>query len=87
MAKLLYQPVGIVTGMIAGLIAGKLFERVWALISDEEPADPEDREATWAEIVLSAAIGGAIFAAVRAAVRRAGAMGFERATGAWPGEE
>lgn len=87
MAQLLYKPVGLVVGAIAGVIANKLFEKVWGMLSDQEPADPEDRDAGWAEIVASAAIGGAIFATVRALVRRGGAKGFERATGIWPGSE
>lgn len=86
MARLMYKPVGILAGMIAGLIASKLFERVWGLISEDDPPDPEDREAGWTEILASAAIGGAIFAAVRALVRRGGAKGFKRATGVWPGD-
>ncbi len=87
MAKLMYKPVGIIVGMIAGFIASKLFEQVWGMISDDDPADPEDRDGSWPEILASAAIGGAIFATVRALVRRGGAKGFERATGVWPGNE
>lgn len=88
MAKILYKPVGILVGVIAGLIAGQIFERVWALVgSGEEPPDPEDRDAGWVETVVSAALMGAIFGAVRAAVQRGGAKGFERATGIWPGDE
>lgn len=86
MAKLLYKPVGILVGIAAGLVATKLFERVWGLFSDTEPADPEDREAAWVEVLGAAALSGAIFGAVRALIRRGGAKGFERATGVWPGD-
>lgn len=85
MAKVLYKPVSILVGMLAGFLASKAFEQVWGLISDEDPADPDDRDAGWGEVLASAAIGGAIFATVRALVRRSGAKGFERATGVWPG--
>ena len=37
------------------------------------------------EVVLAAAIQGAIFAAVKA-VDRAGARGFTQLTGTWPGD-
>ena len=87
MSSVLYKPVGIVAGMIAGFLASKLFELVWGRISESDPPDPEDRDGGWGEIVASAAISGAIFAAVRAVVRRGGAKGFERATGVWPGSE
>jgi Protein of unknown function (DUF4235) len=36
--------------------------------------------------VLAAAIQGAIFAATKAAIDRAGARGFKQLTGAWPGD-
>jgi hypothetical protein len=86
-AKLLYKPVGILVGVLAGLVATQLFERIWALISDSEPADPDDREAGWVEVVAAATISGAIFGAVRALIQRGGAKGFERATGIWPGDK
>jgi hypothetical protein len=85
MAKILYKPIGILVGVLAGILAGQLFERVWALISDEQPADADDRDAGWGEVLVSAGIQGGIFAFVQALVRRSGAKGFERATGVWPG--
>ncbi len=36
--------------------------------------------------VLAAALQGAVFAATRTAIDRAGANGFRRLTGAWPGD-
>lgn len=87
MAKLLYKPVGIIAGLIAGAIASKLFEAAWGSVTDREPADPTHRQAEWPEIVGSAVLQGAIFAGVRAAVDRVGARGFEQATGVWPGDE
>ena len=86
MAKLLYKPVGILVGLIAGAIAGQVFERLWAKVGSGEPADPEDKDGSWVEIVVSSALMGAIFGAVRAVVQRSGAIGFERATGIWPGD-
>ena len=38
------------------------------------------------EVVLAEAIQGALFAATTAAVDRAGARAFYKATGAWPGD-
>ncbi|HKJ35013.1 MAG TPA: DUF4235 domain-containing protein [Solirubrobacterales bacterium] len=87
MAKLLYKPLGLILGALAGVIASKLFEKVWEAISDEDPADPDDRDAGWGEVLVSAAVSGAIFTAVRALVQRGGAKGFERATGVWPGDK
>ncbi|MEZ5073420.1 MAG: DUF4235 domain-containing protein [Solirubrobacterales bacterium] len=85
--KLIYKPFAIVIGLIAGLLANKAFERVWGAFTDEDPSDPDDRDATWTEVLVSAAVGGAILKVVQALVRRSGALAFERATGVWPGDD
>ncbi|MDQ3103010.1 MAG: DUF4235 domain-containing protein [Actinomycetota bacterium] len=85
--KFIYKPLAIVLGLIAGQIGRKIFERVWGMVADDDPRDPDDRDGTWVEILISAAIGGAIMKTVQALVRRGGAKGFERATGKWPGDE
>ena len=85
--KFIYKPFAIIVGLIAGLIGRKVFEQVWGMVADDDPRDPDDRDGTWAEILASAAIGGAIMKVVQALVRRGGAKGFERATGFWPGDE
>jgi hypothetical protein len=38
-------------------------------------------------VLISAAVSGVIVKVVQALVRRGGAVGFERATGFWPGVE
>lgn len=85
--KFIYKPFAIIVGLIAGMIGRKAFEQVWGMIANEDPRDPDDRDGTWAEIIASAAIGGAIMKVVQALVRRGGAKGFERATGFWPGDD
>lgn len=85
--KFVYKPFAIVVGLIAGILSKKVFEQVWGKIAEDDPRDPDDRDASWAEVIASAAIGGAIIKVVQALVRRGGAKGFERATGYWPGDE
>ena len=87
MAKVVYTPLGIVFGVIGGIIGGAIFKQVWKMITgqDDAPAARES-EYTWAEVLPAAAVQGAIFAAVKAAVDRGGARGFEKLTGAWPGD-
>lgn len=85
--KFIYKPFAIIIGLIAGMIGKKVFEQIWGLVADEDPRDPDDRDAGWAEVLISAAVGGAILKTVQALVRRGGAKGFERATGVWPGDE
>ncbi|SDZ33496.1 Protein of unknown function [Micromonospora pattaloongensis] len=84
-SKIAYRPVGIVLGIAAGALAGALFKQVWKMTGgDGEAPDPTDEHRGWGEIVAAAAVQGAIFGAVRAAVDRAGATGVRRLTGQWP---
>jgi hypothetical protein len=86
-AKIVYKPVGLASGVLGGLVAGALFKSVWKHVSDREDApDATQSEFGWGEILLAAAIQGAIFAVVKAAVDRGSAQGFRRLTGVWPGD-
>lgn len=84
--KLLYKPFGIVLGIIAGLIGRQLFNFAWGKIDAEEPPEATTEMAPLVKVIGAAALQGAIFAAVRAAVNRGGAKGFAHLTGVWPGE-
>lgn len=86
-AKLAYRPFGLVAGVLAGAVSGAVFKQVWKTVSNEEDApDALQSEYPMWEIILSAALQGAIFAATKAAIDRAGAQGFTKLTGAWPGD-
>jgi len=86
--KLLYKPFGLAMGALSGLLAGMLFKRVWRVAGREgDTPNATDRDRGWSEIVLAAALQGAVFGSVKAIVDRAGAAGFARATGVWPGDE
>jgi chorismate-pyruvate lyase len=85
-AKLVYRPIGLLGGVLAGLVSGAIFKQVWKRISHEEDApDALQSEYRMREVVLAAALQGAIFAATKAAVDRLGARGFTKLTGSWPG--
>ena len=86
-AKLAYRPIGLVSGLIAGSLSGIVFKQIWKVVAKEEEAPSAlQSEYRMREVVLAAAIQGAIFAATKAAVDRAGAQGFTQVTGAWPGD-
>ncbi len=85
--KFIYKPFAIIVGLLAGLVGRKVFEKIWGLVADDDPKDPDDYDAGWAEVLVSAAIGGAIMKTVQALIRRGGAKGVERATGFWPGDQ
>jgi predicted metal-dependent enzyme (double-stranded beta helix superfamily) len=83
--KLTYKPVGMLLGAGAGVISGMIFKQVWKLAGhDDDAPNATDRDRSWTEILLAAAIQGAIFAVVKAAVDRAGAAGVQKATGQRP---
>jgi hypothetical protein len=85
--KLVYKPFGLIASVLAGLVAGAVFKRIWSAVADEEEApNAKDQDRTWHEVVTAAAIEGAVFGAVKALVDRAGASGFARVTGVWPGD-
>jgi hypothetical protein len=84
--KLLYKPFGIILGILAGLVGRQVFNFVWGKIDEEEPPEATTEEAPWLKVVGTAALQGAIFAAVRSAVNRSGAKGYAHLTGVWPGE-
>jgi Protein of unknown function (DUF4235) len=86
-AKILYRPVGLVSGALGGIIAGAIFKQVWKRVAHEDdPPGALQREYGWQEVVIAAALHGAIFAVVKAVIDRAGARGFQRISGEWPGD-
>jgi hypothetical protein len=87
LVKLLYKPVGIVFGIIGGVIAKRVFEKLWGLVDDAEPPKPTTKQTSWSKVIGAAAVEGLAFKVTRAAVDRAGAKSFHHVTGAWPGEE
>jgi predicted metal-dependent enzyme (double-stranded beta helix superfamily) len=83
--KIAYKPVGILLGVAAGALAGALFKQAWKLAgNDDDAPNATDEDRGWGEILLAAALQGAIFAVVKAAVDRGGASGVRRLTGEWP---
>jgi len=88
MNKWVYKALGLVVSLLASLLAGAIFKRLWKLTpgSDEVPEATDERSG-WGEILVAAALQGAIFALIKAAFDRATAQGVREVTGEWPGEE
>jgi predicted metal-dependent enzyme (double-stranded beta helix superfamily) len=83
--KIAYKPVGVLLGISAGVIAGAIFKQVWRMASgDDDAPNATDEDRGWGEIVVAAALQGAIFAVVKALVDRGGAAGVRKLTGTWP---
>ena len=83
----LFKPIGIIVGFLSGMVARQLFNKLWGLISDEEPPEATTRNTTVPQLLFATAMQGAILAVVRAFVSRGLAQGWAGITGVWPGEE
>ena len=85
--KLLSKAVGLGVGILGGMLARSAFKKLWqAATGEDEAPTPTDARRGWREILLAAALQGAIFAVVQAALDRATAEGTAKLTGEWPGE-
>jgi len=86
--KLLNKAVGMVVSVIGGMLAQALFKRIWKTATGQQDAPrPTDARRGWGEILLAAALQGAIFAVVQAALDRGTAEGTSKLTGVWPGDD
>src|SRR5215831_2646933 len=88
MGKMKYKAVGLLAGLLGGMVASAIVRKVWEFTPGRDEA-PEaiDTRRSWGEILTAAALQGAIFAVIRAAVERATAASTEKLTGAQPGDE
>jgi uncharacterized protein DUF4235 len=85
--KVLFVPIGILGGLVAGFAAQKGFERVWAIIDDEQAPEVEDRQVSYPKLAMALLLEGAIFRLAKGMVDRGARLGFASVTGRWPGEE
>lgn len=85
--KILFLPIGIGTGLLAGIAAQKAFERIWAVIDDEDPPEPDRRDVPVLKLVAALALEGAIFRLAKGFADRGARSSFAAVTGSWPGED
>lgn len=88
MNKLMYKVLAPLVGVLASLLAGAIFKKLWKFTPgpDEAPQATDERRGWW-EILLAAALHGALLALIKAAFHRAAAEGVRQVTGDWPGDE
>ncbi len=86
-AKVVYRPIGLIGSLVASSIAATVFQLVWKKVAraDDAPTAMQS-EYSMREVLVASAVRGAIVAVVKAVVSRAGARGFTKLTGAWPGD-
>ena len=86
MSRVLFAPVSIAGGLLAGVVATKLFELIWKRVDDQEPPAPQHRQIEPAKLVAALLIEGAIFRLVRGGFDHGARSLFYRGTKRWPGE-
>lgn len=90
MSNLLYKPLRMAVSVLSGILVSAAFKKVWQLAGGEVDEAPKaaDADRGWPEILLAAALHGAVFAVVKAAVDRSAVQAARklRRTRAWPGD-
>jgi len=84
-AKILFTPFSIAFSLVAGLVARKVFDRVWHAIDDEDPPDPGEELEPLPRILVAAGLQAAVFALARVLFDRQARKTFRGLTGTWPG--
>ena len=87
MDKILFTPISVGSGLVAGMIGRRLFSALWGLVDDEQAPRPEHRRVPPVKLVAALAIEGALFALIRGLVDHGSRHAYLRLTGAWPGDE
>ena len=85
--SLVFKPVGIISGLLAGMLGKKVFELVWGLIDNEDAPEPKHRGIDLRKLAIALLIEGAIFRVIRGFAEHGARHGFALLAGEWPGEE
>ena len=85
--KAIFVPVSVTGGLLAGIVAKKVFEQIWGVFDDQEPPEAEHREIDYGKLAAALALQGAIFRLAKGFADHGMRQGFVRLTGEWPGEE
>jgi Protein of unknown function (DUF4235) len=87
MRKLLYKAISMGVSVLGSIVAGAIFKRIWRVApgKDEAPSATDARR-SWSEVLIAAALHGAIFAVIEAVLHRGTATAARELTGIWPGD-
>ncbi len=83
----LFTPFSILSGLLAGQLSKRAFQKLWGVIGDEEAPKSKHREIALAQLVLALLVEGAVARLVKGLVDHGGRHGWARLTGEWPGDE
>jgi hypothetical protein len=87
MAKIVFLPLRVGAGIVAGIAGKSLFRALWGMIDDEQAPKAEHRRIRLSMLALALVIEGALFRALRGLADHGSRHVFARLTGSWPGEE
>jgi Protein of unknown function (DUF4235) len=88
MSKWLYKAFSALVSLLGGMAASAIFKQIWRIAAHEEQApSATDARRRWPEVLAAAALEGAIFAVVKAALNRGTDTAARQITGTWPGEK
>jgi len=85
--KVVFVPISILGGILAGVVGRKAFDVIWAKVDEEEPPKPDHRQISLPKLAVALILEGAIFRLAKGLFDHGVRRGFARWTGAWPGEE
>jgi hypothetical protein len=85
--SLVFKPIGILSGLLAGMVGRKIFELVWGLIDDQDPPEPKYRRIHLGKLAAALLLEGAIFRVLRGLADHGARHSFLKLAGEWPGEE
>lgn len=85
--SLVFKPIGILTGVLAGILGKRVFELVWGLIDDQDAPEPKYRQLHLGKLAIALVLEGALFRLIRGFAEHGVRQGFSALTGEWPGEE
>jgi Protein of unknown function (DUF4235) len=88
MNKLMYRLATLAASMLGGLLAGAIVKKAWQLTAgQDEVPEATDADRSWPEVLLAAGLQGVVSGLIKAVLDRGAAVGAQRLTGQWPGEQ
>lgn len=82
-----FTPFSILSGVLAGQISKRLFQKLWGAVADEEAPKSKHREIGFAQLIVALLVEGAVARLVKGLVDHGGRHAWAQLTGEWPGEE
>ncbi|MGQ0573312.1 MAG: DUF4235 domain-containing protein [Pseudonocardia sp.] len=79
LGKIAYKPIGLTLGLVGGLVASRVFGVLWKRVSGEDSTpQPLSDDYSTREVLMAAALQGAVFGLIKTAIDRYGMKGVRR---------